>query len=96
MYNLGEILKSFISENVIEEFYKAVAQNDNNFAYSVHIPLSDVFYVREALHQKTGVRYTLDYVEWAMLKEGMILPHHCYNPEEKMSWQEYPFEKEVS
>lgn len=84
-----------ISDNVIEEFYKAVASNDNNFAYSVHIPLSDVFYVREALHQKFGKRYTLDYVEWAMLKEGKILPRHCYKPEEKMSWVEYPLEKEV-
>ena len=88
-------MKSFISENVIEEFYQAVARNDNNFAYSVHIPLSDVFYVREALHQASGIRYTLDYVEWAMLKEGMILPHHCFNPKEKMTWDEYPFEKEV-
>lgn len=88
-------MKSFISENVIEEFYSAVAQNDNNFAYSVHIPLSYVFYVREALHQGTVVRYTLYYVEWAMLKEGMIQPHHCYNPEEKITWDEYPFEREV-
>ncbi len=88
-------MKSFISDNVIEEFYQAVARNDNNFVYSVHIPLSDVFYVREALHQALGKRYTLDYVEWAMLKEGKILPRHCFNAQEKLSWEEYPFEKEV-
>lgn len=84
-----------LSENVIEEFYAAVARNDNEFIYSVHIPLSDVFYVREALHQATGKRYTLDYVEWAMLKEGHIQPHHCFNAKEKMLWDEYPFDREV-
>lgn len=82
-------------ENVIEEFYSAVADNDGKFIYSIHIPLSDVFYVREALHQATGNRYTLDYVEWAMLKEHMIEARHCYKPEEKLSWDEYPLEKMV-
>jgi len=82
-------------ENVIEEFYNAVANNDGYFVASVHIPLSDVFYVREALHQATGNRYTLDYVEWAMLKENMIEPRHCYKPEEKITWSEYPLEKLV-
>lgn len=82
-------------ENVIEEFYSAVADNDGQFIYSIHIPLSDVFYVREALHQATGTRYTLDYVEWAMLKEGMLEARHCYQPEEKLGWSEYPLEKVV-
>jgi len=82
-------------ENVIEEFYLAAARNDNNFVYSIHIPLSDVFYVREALHQKTGVRYTLDYVEWAMLKEGMLEARHCHQPKEKLMWDEYPLKKEA-
>lgn len=93
MYNLEVNL--ILSENVIEEFYAAVARNDNEFVYSVHIPLSDVFYVREALHQATGKRYTLDYVEWAMLKEGHLQPRHCFNPKEKMLWDEYPFDREV-
>jgi hypothetical protein len=82
-------------ENVIEEFYKAVANNNGQFISSIHIPLSDVFYVREALHQATGNRYTLDYVEWAMLKEKMIEARHCHNPEEKLTWVEYPLEKIV-
>lgn len=84
-----------LSENVIEEFYAAVARNDNEFIYSVHIPMSDVFYVREAIHQSTGKRYTLDYIEWAMLKEGVLQPHHCFNATEKLLWEEYPFDKEV-
>jgi len=82
-----------LTDNVIEEFYLAVANNNGNFISSIHIPLSDVFYVREALHQATGIRYTLDYVEWAMLKEYMIEERHCLNPELKKSWDEYPLEK---
>jgi len=82
-------------EDVIEQFYLAVANNNGNFISAIHIPLSDVFYVREALHQASGIRYTLDYVEWAMLKENMIEPRHCYKPEEKITWSEYPLEKLV-
>jgi hypothetical protein len=84
-----------LCENVVEEFYKAVARNDNAFIYSIHIPLSDVFYVREALHHQLGKRYTLDYVEWAMLKEGLLSPKHCYDADQKLSWSEYPLKKEV-
>jgi len=84
-----------LSDKVIEEFYSAVAGNNNHFIYSLHIPLSDVFYTREAVSNKFGKRFTLDYIEWAMLKEGMISPRHCYQPELKMSWDEYPLDKEV-
>lgn len=88
-------MKTYTSDTVIEEFYRAAASNNNEFAMAVHIPLSDVFYVREALHQALGERYTLDYVEWAMLKEGMIEARHCHNPSEKLSWDEYPKEKKA-
>ena len=88
-------MKTFVSDNVIEEFYKAVARNDNQFVYSVHIPLSDVFYTREALEHNLGVRYTLGYVEWAMLKEGLLEPRHAWDHKVQMSWDEYPYEKEV-
>lgn len=82
-------------EDVIGQFYLSLASNNGNFVPTIHIPLSDVFYVREALHQALGERYTLDYVEWAMLKEGMIQPRQCHKPEEKLSWDEYPLEKVV-
>lgn len=88
-------MKTYIKDTVIEEFYAAAARNDNNFALSVHIPLSDVFYVREALFHALGKRYTLDYVEWAMLKEGKIEARFCHQPQDKLSWDEYPHEKEV-
>ena len=59
-------MKYYTSENVLEEFYKALADQDEGRLRRVHIPHSSVFYVREAIYQKTGVRYTLDHVERAM------------------------------
>jgi len=86
-------VKTYIKDTVIEEFYAAAARNDNNFALSVHIPLSDVFYVREALFHALGKRYTLDYVEWAMLKEGMLSVDDCFEGSIRVKWNEYQGEK---
>jgi hypothetical protein len=36
----------------------------------VHIPHSDVFYVRAALEKRTGIRFPLQQVETAMKAEG--------------------------
>ena len=60
----------FASDKVIEEFYKALADKNEARLRRVHIPRSDVFYVREAIYQDTGVRYSLDRVERAMYLEG--------------------------
>jgi hypothetical protein len=48
--------------------------------------MSDVFYVREAMRQDTGVTYSLDHVEWAMRKEGFLKPSDCYKPNMKREW----------
>lgn len=66
------MVKYFKSENVIEEFYKALASEDENRLRRVHIPHSDVFYVRAAIEADTGIRYTLEHVEWAMKQEGWL------------------------
>jgi hypothetical protein len=65
-------MKYYTSENVLEEFYKALADQDEGRLRRVHIPHSSVFYVREAIHQKTGVKYTLNHVERAMYEEGYL------------------------
>ena len=65
-------MKYYTSENVLEEFYKALADQDEGRLRRVHIPHSSVFYVREAIYQNTGVRYTLDHVERAMYEEGYL------------------------
>lgn len=66
------MVKYYESDNVIEEFYKALASEDEGRLRRVHIPRSDVFYVRAAIEAKTGVRYTLSHVEQAMFLEGML------------------------
>ena len=55
------------TDNVIEEFYKAVA---NNSLHKLHIPHSDVFYVRKAIEARTGKSYSLQHIEAAMIAEG--------------------------
>lgn len=65
-------VKYYESDNVIEEFYKALAEEDEGKLRRVHIPRSDVFYVRAAIEAKTGVRYSLSHVEQAMYLEGFL------------------------
>jgi hypothetical protein len=86
-------MKNFVSERVLEDFYNSISSGSSKM---VHIPKSDVFYVRDHLRAVFGKNFTLDYVEWALLKEGMINPRDCFEPELKKSWDEYPLEKESS
>ena len=79
--------KMYASDSVIEEFYKALANNNEAQLRRVHIPRSDVFYVREAIHQNTGVRYTLDRVERAMYLEGHLNKHDVLDPERRRDWE---------
>jgi len=65
-------MQYYTSDNVLEEFYRALANGDEARLRRVHIPHSSVFYVREAIHQATGVKYTLDHVERAMYEEGFL------------------------
>ena len=75
------------SESVLEDFYNALASNNSYAMRKVHIPKSDVFYVREAIHQDTGVRYTLDRVERAMYLEGHLKRHDVLDPQRKRDWE---------
>ena len=77
----------YSSENVLEEFYKALASKDEGRLRRVHIPRSDVFYVREAIFQNTGTKYSLDRIERAMYLEGMLSAHDVFEPERKRDWE---------
>jgi hypothetical protein len=77
----------YSSDKVLEEFYKALASKDEGRLRRVHIPRSDVFYVREAIFQDTGVKYSLDRVERAMYLEGMLNKHDVFEPERKRDWE---------
>ena len=55
------------TDNVLEEFYKHVLVGNIE---DLHIPHSDVFYVREAVQAHYGRPFSLEHVEWAMRMEG--------------------------
>lgn len=80
-------MKYYADEDVLKEFYNALADKDEGRLRRVHIPRSDVFYVREAIHQKTGVRYSLDRVERAMYLEGHLRKEDVFEPERKRDWE---------
>ena len=81
-------VKLYAHENVLEEFYSALADKDGKrILEQVHIPKSDVFYVRAALERDTGVRYTLDRVERAMYLEGMLNRRDVFEPDAPREWE---------
>ena len=76
-------IQLYSSDNVIEEFYEALADGDSKRLRRVHIPKSDVFYVRAALEDKLGQRFTLDHVERAMYLEGFLQKYEVLDPDRK-------------
>ena len=60
--------KIYLRDNfVLEDFYAAIVQDRLD---TVHIPHSDVFYVRKAIQHRTGILYSLEQIEAAMKAEG--------------------------
>ena len=55
------------TDNVIEAFYDGLAKGNLD---KLHIPHSDVFYVRQAVESHYGKRFSLKHVEDAMRAEG--------------------------
>jgi hypothetical protein len=53
--------------SVASDVFKALHRNQLD---SLHIPHSDVYYVRAALEKRTGYYFPLDVVEKAMRDEG--------------------------
>jgi hypothetical protein len=76
----------YSSDRVIEEFYDALAGKDEGKLRRVHIPRSDVFYVREKIFQDTGIKYSLDRVERAMYLEGMLEDKDVLDPKRKREY----------
>jgi hypothetical protein len=73
------MIKYYASENVLEEFYKNLLEE--NPKKRVHLPHSSVFYVREAIFGRTGEWYTLDQVERAMYLEGHLSKEDVLDPD---------------
>ena len=74
------------SESVLEDFYNELASNNSYAMRKVHIPKSDVFYVREAIYNRTGTKYDLDHVERAMYLEGYLESHEVLDPNRKRKY----------
>lgn len=64
---MGKKSVKLYTDNVIESFYDAVI---NNNLEKLHIPHSDVFYVRAAVESHYGRSFSLKEVEDAMIAEG--------------------------
>ena len=70
----------YSSDSVLEEFYKALADRSEGRLRRVHIPRSDVFYIREAYFQHTGNWESLDRIERSMYLEGHLLKKDVLDP----------------
>ena len=79
--------KMYISDNVLEEFYYALASEDEGRMHRVNIPRSDVFYIRNKILEDTGVKYSLDRVERAMYLEGHLKASDVFEPRRKRDWE---------
>ena len=62
------------------------SRNPEAYINRIHIPVSDVFYVREAIRNSTGVEYSLDHVERAMYLEGHLSRHDVLDPDRKREY----------
>jgi hypothetical protein len=80
-------MKMFASDEVLEEFYKNLASGDSKALQRVHIPKSDVFYVREAYYQATGNWESLDRIERSMYLEKMLEAKDVLDPQRKRDWE---------
>ena len=79
-------VKLYATESVIEEFYRTLANDNSRGVNKVHIPKSDVFYVRRAIYDDTGEWYTLDHVERAMYVEGHLTRREVLDPDRKRQY----------
>lgn len=75
------------NDNIIEQFYLALANDDIKAISSIHIPRSDVFYVREKYYNDTGVWVSLDRMERSMYLEGMLTADDVKEPNKTREWE---------
>ena len=84
---MNKRIKYFESDSVLEEFYNALANNNEKKLRRVHIPRSDVFYVRRAYFEKTGHWVSLDRMERARYLEGMLRRSDVLDPSRRRDWE---------
>tara|TARA_R100001129_G_scaffold184499_2_gene169556 strand:- start:1230 stop:1472 length:243 start_codon:yes stop_codon:yes gene_type:complete len=75
------------NDRILEQFYYALASKDEKRIRKVHIPRSDVFYVRIKYFEDTGNWETLDKIERCMYLEGMLKSRDVLDPKRKRDWE---------
>ena len=84
---MSKRIKLYASDSVLEEFYSALASNDVKAFQRVHIPRSDVFYVRAHLRDVfPDKELTLDYVERMMYFEGLLDRSDVLDPDRERDY----------
>ena len=81
-------IKYVESDSVLEEFYNALANQDERKLKRVHIPRSDVFYARRAYFEHTGNWESLDRIERSMYLEGMLSRFDVLDPDRRRKWED--------
>lgn len=90
--------ETYTSDRVLENFYSDLikaynSRNPETILRRIHLPHSDVYYTRTALRNHFGEDYTLQYVEWCMMKEGLLSVDDCFEGKERIKWDEYKLDK---
>lgn len=74
-------------DNIISQFYLAIASDDIRGLSKMHIPRSEVFYIREKYYQDTNNWESLDRIERSMYLEGMLQEDDVLDPKRQRSWE---------
>jgi hypothetical protein len=85
--NKMEHKQEHIGDDVLGTFFKALAGDDIKALQSMHIPRSEVFYVRQKYYQDTGEWISLDRMERSMYLEGLLEGRDVRDPSRKRNWE---------
>lgn len=80
-------MKYYQTENFLEDFYLAIANEDTKLLEQAHIPRSEVIYVRAHLRDVFGKDFSVDYVERCLYLEGMLEAKDVLDPHRKRDWE---------
>jgi len=78
---------SYKEDDVLVKFFHALAGDDIKALQSMHIPRSEVFYVRQKYFQDTGEWVPLDKIERCMYLEGLLEARDVHQPNTKRDWE---------
>jgi len=75
-------------ETILDDFYRIFRKSNNQDRLpNIHIPRSDVFYIRLKYYLDTGTWISLDRMERAMYLEGLLKRKDVFQPDRKRKWE---------